>query len=99
MEQNTDFDTALPSLGGDWFDPLEAGVRQRIRSFIEQMLEAELEAALTALWPAVPVQRCTVHKHRNLLAHAPKKLHDEVTADYTDMIYAKTATDVTARHK
>jgi transposase-like protein len=60
---------------------------------------AGLEAALTALWPTVPVQRCTVHKHRNLLAHAPKKLHDEITADYTDMIYAKTAKDVTARHK
>src|SRR3954453_8136116 len=60
---------------------------------------AGLEAALTALWPTVPVQRCTVHKHRNLLAHAPKKLHDEVTADYTDMIYAGTAKDVMARHK
>ena len=60
---------------------------------------AGLEAALTALWPTLPVQRCTVHKHRNLLAHAPKKLHDEITADYTDMIYAKTAKDVAARHK
>ena len=29
-----------------------------------------------------------MHKHRNLLAHAPERLHDEVTADYTDMIYA-----------
>ena len=35
-------------------------------------------------------QRCTVHKHRNLLAHAPERLHDDVTADYTDMIYAAT---------
>jgi putative transposase len=58
-----------------------------------------LEAALTALWPTVPVQRCTVHKHRNLLAHAPKKLHDELSADYTDMIYAKTVKDVEAKHK
>jgi hypothetical protein len=23
-----------------------------------------------------------MHKHRNLLAHAPERLHDEVTADY-----------------
>lgn len=37
----------------------------------------------------VPVQRCTVHKHRNLFAHAPERLHDEITADYSDMIYAK----------
>src|SRR3954464_5794728 len=35
------------------------------------VVSAGLEAALSALWPTVPVQRCTVHKHRNLLAHAP----------------------------
>ena len=58
-----------------------------------------LEAALAALWPDVPVQRCTVHKHRNLLAHAPKRLHDELTEDYRDMIYAETAADVQARRK
>jgi transposase-like protein len=58
-----------------------------------------LEAALTALWPNVPIQRCTVHKHRNLLAHAPKKLHDEISADYTDMIYGKTVKAVEAKHK
>ena len=33
-------------LGADWFDPLEAGVRTRIRGFIEELLEAELDAAL-----------------------------------------------------
>jgi hypothetical protein len=30
----------------DWFDPLEMGVRTRIRGFIEELLEAELDAAL-----------------------------------------------------
>ena len=47
----------------------------------------------------VPTQRCTVHKHRNLLAHAPKRLHEEVSADYTDLIYADTAADVAKRRK
>ena len=28
----------------DWFDPLESGVRTRIRGFIEDLLEAELDA-------------------------------------------------------
>ena len=47
----------------------------------------------------VPVQRCTVHKHRNLLAHAPERLHEEITADYTDMIYAATRQQIEARRK
>ena len=46
MEKITYNDAPLPLLGADWFDPLEAGVRQRIRSFIEAMLESELDAAL-----------------------------------------------------
>ena len=33
-------------LWDDWFDPLESGVRTRIRGFIEELLEAELGAAL-----------------------------------------------------
>ena len=53
-----------------------------------------LEAALTELWPEAPLQRCTVHKHRNLLAHAPRNLHDELTEDYRDMIYADTKAGV-----
>ena len=40
-----------------------------------------LDKAIAAVWGGVPVQRCTVHKHRNLLAHAPERLHDEITAD------------------
>ena len=60
---------------------------------------AGLERALAALWPDVPVQRCTVHKHRNLLAHAPDTLHEEVTADYTDMIYAETPKAVQDRRR
>jgi putative transposase len=31
------------------------------------------QQALAALWGDVPTQRCTVHKHRNLLAHAPQR--------------------------
>jgi transposase-like protein len=60
---------------------------------------AGLDRALAALWPDVPVQRCTVHKHRNLLAHAPEALHEEITADYTDMVYAETAKAVHERRR
>jgi putative transposase len=58
-----------------------------------------LEKALAALWNNVPVQRCTVHKHRNLLAHAPDRLHEEISADYKDMIYAETKQEIEAKRK
>jgi putative transposase len=58
-----------------------------------------LENAIAAVWAGVPVQRCTVHKHRNLLAHAPERLHEEITADYNDMIYAATREEIEARRK
>ena len=35
-----------------------------------------------------------VHKHRNLLAHAPERLHEEISNDYRDMIYAATRGEV-----
>ena len=60
---------------------------------------AGLDKALAALWPDAPVQRCTVHKHRNLLAHAPDRLHEEVSADYNDMIYAVTPKEIEAKRK
>ena len=58
-----------------------------------------LEAALASLWDDVPVQRCTVHKERNLLAHAPKHLHDEIRAEFNDMMHASTAADVLGKRK
>ena len=59
-----------------------------------------LEAALVALWGEdLPIQRCTVHKHRNLLAKAPKHMHDELTEDYRDMIYARTPGEIATRRK
>jgi transposase-like protein len=60
---------------------------------------AGLEKAIAAVWNGVPVQRCTVHKHRNLLGHAPDRLHEEITADYTDMIYAATVEEIEDRRK
>jgi putative transposase len=58
-----------------------------------------LEKAIATVWDGVPVQRCTVHKHRNLLAHAPERLHEEISADYTDMIYAATPEEIETRRK
>ena len=96
---------ALRNMGGEstaaWTAFLEDMTRRGLKapSFIIVDGAPGLEAALAALWPDVPVQRCTVHKHRNLLAHAPTRLHDELTNDYRDMIYAETAADVETRRK
>jgi len=60
---------------------------------------AGLEKALGLVWPEALVQRCTVHKHRNLLAHAPERLHEEISADYNEMIYAGTAKEIETRRK
>ena len=40
-----DAETAV-YLFDDWFDPIEAGLRDRVREFIETMVRAELDAAL-----------------------------------------------------
>ena len=59
-----------------------------------------LEKALVALWgEAMPIQRCTVHKLRNLIAHAPKKFAEEIAADFADMIYAEDAAAVAKKRK
>lgn len=48
-----------------------------------------LRAALAEWWPRVAVQRCTVHKLRNLEVHAPKRLHEELRQDYREIVYAE----------
>ena len=55
--------------------------------------------AIAAVWDSVPVQRCTVHKHRNLLAHAPERLHEEISADYNAVIYAATREELERQRK
>jgi len=48
-----------------------------------------LRGAVSECWPrATAVQRCTVHKLRNLKAHAPKRLHEELQHDYHEIVYA-----------
>ena len=94
---------AVKNMGGEseaaWRNILDDLIARRLRTpeFLITDGGAGLDRALAALWPAVPAQRCTVHKHRNLLAHAPEALHAEVSADYTDMIYAETAKQAQAR--
>jgi transposase-like protein len=96
---------AIKSMGGEsaeaWRSVLDDLIRRGLRrpEFLIVDGAGGLDSAIAAVWDGVPVQRCTVHKHRNLLAHAPERLHDEVTADYNDMIYAATREEIATRRK
>jgi putative transposase len=96
---------AVRNMGGEseaaWRGVLDDVIARGLRTpeFLVIDGAAGLEKALSALWPEVPTQRCTVHKHRNLLAHAPEALHEEISADYTDMIYGKSVKEIETRHR
>jgi putative transposase len=96
---------AVKNMGGEtneaWRAVLDDLVKRGLRQpeFLIVDGGSGLEQALAALWGDVPTQRCTVHKHRNLLAHAPQRLHEEVSADYNDMIYAALAAEIVARRR
>lgn len=96
---------AVKDMGGEtteaWRTVLDDLVARDLRrpEFLIVDGAAGLEKAIAAVWNGVPLQRCTVHKHRNLLGHAPERLHEEITADYTDMIYAATAEEIEERRK
>jgi putative transposase len=96
---------AVKNMGGEtseaWRVVLDDLVKRGLRKpeFLIVDGGSGLEQALAGLWGDVPTQRCTVHKHRNLLAHAPQRLHEEVTADYTDMIYAASPAEIEARRR
>lgn len=47
-----------------------------------------LRAAVETHWPGIAVQRCTVHKLRNLERHVPKHAIEEVRTDYHQIVYA-----------
>jgi putative transposase len=96
---------AIKSMGGEsteaWRTVLDDLILRGLRrpEFLIVDGAPGLENAIAAVWDGVPVQRCTVHKHRNLLAHAPERLHEEISADYNEMIYAATRQEVETRRK
>src|SRR5258705_5385555 len=96
---------AIKSMGGEsteaWRTVLDDLIKRELRrpEFLIVDGAPGLDKAIATVSDGVPVQRCTVHKHRNLFAHAPERLHDEITADYNDMIYSTTPEEIEARRK
>lgn len=48
-----------------------------------------LRSALAKNWPSTLVQRCTVHKLRNLERHAPRHALEEIKSDYHKIVYGE----------
>jgi putative transposase len=83
------------------------------KGFLDQMIErglktpllaivdggAGLLAALAVAWKTVPVQRCTVHKLRNIARKAPKHAYDEIKLDYHRIVYAEDVKTARSEHK
>jgi len=48
MEKNSTTNATPLFVGEAWFDPIEAELRERVRGFLEEMIEQEATAALDA---------------------------------------------------
>jgi transposase-like protein len=83
-----------------WKGVLDSMVARGLRVPILCIVDGSggLGRAIKDVWPRVPVQRCTVHKLRNLEAKAPKHLHEELRDDYRAFVYAESPAEVRAGH-
>lgn len=79
-----------------WADAIAALVARGLRAPVLAVIDgnAGLAAALQEVWPQIELQRCIVHKLRNLEAKAPARLREEVVEDFRRMMYAATAAEV-----
>ena len=58
-----------------------------------------LRAAVAKNWPGIGVQRCTVHKLRNLERYAPRHALEEVKSDYHRIVYADSFEQATKAYR
>jgi putative transposase len=87
---------ALELCGGESFaawkgcldNLLVRGLRAPILAIIDG--NAGLRRAVEGVWPGVAVQRCCVHKLRNLERKAPKHALDDIRDDFHRIVYAST---------
>ncbi len=74
-----------------WQSVTEDLVKRGVRAPVLAVIDGNdgLHAAVKDSWPWIDIQRCTKHKLENLLTHAPKRLYEEIKADYRSIIYAE----------
>jgi hypothetical protein len=79
-----------------WGDVVADLVKRKLGAPVLAVIDGNpgLPEALRQQWPKVAIQRCTVHKLRNLEAKAPASLREELREDYRRMIFGKKAAEV-----
>jgi transposase-like protein len=86
---------ALELCGGEsadaWQSFVDGLVARGLRAPLLCIIDGNpgLRRAVTRGWPRAAVQRCCVHKLRNLQAKAPAHARVEVTADFHRIVYAE----------
>lgn len=89
---------ALEICGGESFDAWKGCLDDLVARGIEAPVvcvidgHAGLRKAVELVWPEARVQRCAVHKLRNLERKAPKHALAELRADFHRIVYAESAT-------
>jgi putative transposase len=71
-----------------WKELLDGLVRRKINRPLLAIVDgnAGLRSALDLVWPGIKVQRCTVHKLRNLQTYCPKSIYLEVKDSFNAII-------------
>jgi transposase-like protein len=76
---------------GGWKGVLEDLTGRGLKAPVLAIIDGSkgLREAVEEVWHGIDVQRCTVHKERNLLSHAPKHCSEEIKEDYRAIVYAE----------
>lgn len=77
-------------------DLVGRGLKRPLLAIIDG--NAGLRSALTTAWPNLPIQRCTVHKVRNLQDHCPVDAYPQVKEDYDRIVEAKNEAEAKAAY-
>lgn len=84
-----------------WLEVIEDLVRRGLKKPELAIIDGNkgLRNALEQVWPKVSVQRCTVHKLRNLEQHTPAYIYPEVKSDYQKITQAQDLKVAQQNHK
>lgn len=96
-----DLDAQMKEKEGAWAEMTERLSQRGLKGIRIAIIDGNkgLRNAVSQTWPGVEVQRCTVHKLRNLEQHAPARAYEEVKRDYNKIVYAEEIEHAKANYK